>query len=183
MTDSRSGTYSAISRANHWIVSLAFFGLLAVGFFLANVELERDARAPIMALHKATGTVMLLVVAWRVIWRLRQGFPAPVPGVAAWQVAASRFVHWGLLVTIVLMPVSGFVRSAFSGRPIDMYGLFSIPAFGKENDISEPAAMVHTAAAYVLVILLVLHIGAALKHHFVDKDATLARMLTGRGVS
>ena len=127
MTDSQSGTYGAISRANHWIVSIAFFGMLAVGFYLANVEIPRETRGPIMALHKAAGTVLLFLVAWRGIWRLRQGFPAPVPGVAAWQVQASRVVHWGLLVAMLVMPLSGVTMSLLSGRPIGIYDLFMIP--------------------------------------------------------
>ncbi|MDP1554508.1 MAG: cytochrome b [Hyphomonas sp.] len=180
MTDSQTGTYGAVSRANHWIVSLAVFGMLAVGFYLANVELPRETRGPIMNLHKATGTLLLFVIAWRVIWRLRQGFPAPVPGVAAWEITASRLVHWGLLACTVLMPLSGASRSLLGGRPIDIYGLFAIPPVGKVEGFSDIAGLVHTVTAYTLAILIVLHIAAALKHQFVDKDATLARMLTGK---
>ncbi len=183
MTDSQSGTYGAISRANHWFVSIAVFGLLAVGFFLANVELEREARGPIMAMHKATGTVMLFVITWRVIWRLRQGFPAPVPGVAAWQVTASRLVHWGLLFAMILMPLSGVLRSLLAGRSIDIYGLFEIAPVANIAGFSDVAGLVHTTTAYSLGVLIALHVGAALKHQFVDKDTTLLRMLTGRSVS
>jgi cytochrome b561 len=179
MTDKDAGTYGAISRANHWAVAIAFFGMLAVGFTLANVELARETRGMVMGLHKATGTVLLLVVLWRVIWRLRQGFPAPVDGVAAWQVTASRLVHRGLLLTIILMPLSGASRSLLGGRAIDIYGLFQIPPFAKIEGFSDIAGLVHTVTAYSLAILIALHIAAALKHQFVDRDATLRRMLAG----
>ena len=180
MTDSRSGTYGGISRANHWIVSLAFFGMLAVGFYLEYGGLTREAKGPIMALHKATGTVLLLVVAWRVIWRIRKGFPAPVPGVAAWQATTSRLVHGGLLFAIMLMPLSGVLRSLLGGRPIDVYGLFLIPPLGEVEGAGDLFGLVHTVTAYTLVVLITLHVAAALKHAVVDKDATLARMVSGK---
>jgi cytochrome b561 len=180
MTDAETGTYGAVSRANHWIVSLAFLGMLGVGFYLAYGGLEREARAPIMALHKATGTLLLFVVAWRVIWRLRQGFPAPTADMPGWQLTVSKAVHWGLLAAITLMPLSGVTMSLAGGRGISVYGLFEIPAFADNDAISGAASNVHGLVAWTLVGLLVLHIGAALKHQFVDRDGTLARMISGR---
>jgi len=184
MTDSQTGTYSAISRANHWIVSLAFFGMLAVGFYLEYGGFTREARVPIMALHKATGTVLLIVVAWRVIWRLRQGFPAFAAGaMPGWQVMASKAVHWALLAAIIVMPLSGVLGSLFGGRPIDIYGLFLIPPFEKNEAIKSAAGFAHTVTAYALAGLIFVHVAAAIKHHLIDKDATLVRMLTGRAAT
>ena len=181
MTDSKTGTYNAISRANHWIVSLAFFGMLAVGFYLEYGGLTREARGPIMALHKATGTGLLIVVAWRVIWRLNQGFPASTAStMPGWQVMASKAVHWALLAAIIVMPLSGVFGSLFAGRPIDIYGLFTIPSFEKNEAIKSAAGFTHTVMAYALAGLITVHVAAAIKHHLIDKDATLTRMLTGR---
>lgn len=181
MTDAQAGTYGALSRVNHWAVSLAFFGMLAVGFYLEFGGLTREARGPIMALHKATGTVLLLVVTWRVVWRLRQGFPAPVGGaMPGWQVQASKLVHWGLLAAILIMPLSGMLSSLFGGRPIDIYGLFMIPPFEKNETLQDAAGQTHTITAYVLTGLISLHVAAAIKHHLIDRDGTLVRMLTGK---
>lgn len=181
MTDSQSGTYGAVSRANHWIVSISFFAMLAVGFYLEFGGLTREARGPIMALHKATGTALLAFVTWRVIWRLRQGFPAPAAGnMPGWQVLASKAVHWGLLAAIVIMPLSGVLGSLFGGRPIDIYGLFMIPPFEKNEAIKSAAGFAHMVTAYALVGLISVHVAAAIKHHLIDKDGTLVRMLTGK---
>lgn len=180
MTDSQAGTYGAISRANHWIVSLAFFGLLAVGFILSNDLLPREEASALRDQHKAAGTIMLFLVAWRVIWRLRQGFPAPLPRVAAWQVTASRLVHWGLLAALVLMPVSGVLMSLLGGRSIDIFGLFVIPPFAQIEGAGKLARAVHGYVAWTLVALITLHVAAALKHAILDKDATLARMVSGK---
>ena len=180
MTDSQTGTYGAISRANHWIVSLAFFGMLAVGFILSNDVLTREEAGPLRDLHKATGTVLMFVVAWRVLWRLRQGFPAPVPGLAAWQVTASRLVHWGLLVALIVMPLSGVFMSLLGGRSIDMFGLFAIPPLAEIEGAGKLARAAHGYAAWALAALITLHVAAALKHLVVDKDGTVARMVTGK---
>ncbi|MFN7165187.1 MAG: cytochrome b [Hyphomonas sp.] len=180
MTDTQTGTYGAISRANHWIVSLAFFGMLTVGFILSNDVLPREEAGALRNLHKASGTILLLVVLWRVIWRLRQGFPAPMPGVTAWQVTASRIVHWGLLAAIVLMPVSGVLMSLLGGRPIDMFGLFLIPPIAEIEGAGKIARMIHGYVAWTLVALITLHVAAALKHLVIDKDGTFARMVSGK---
>lgn len=179
MTDKATGTFSAISRANHWIVALAFLSMMAVGFYLEFGGLSREARGPIMALHKATGTVLLFVVAWRVIWRLRQGFPAPVNGTPAWQVMASRLVHWALLAAMIIMPVSGVSMSLLGGRPIGMYDLFMIPPVADIEGVGKIARMVHGYAAWALLGLVTLHVGAALKHLLIDRDGTFARMVSG----
>lgn len=183
MTDSQTGTYGGISRANHWIVSLAFFGMLIVGFILSSDVLPREEASALRNLHKASGTILLFMVAWRVIWRMRQGFPAPVPGVAAWQVTASRLVHWGLLAALILMPLSGVLMSLLGGRPIDIFGLFLIAPVAEIEGAGKLARALHGYVAWTLVVLITLHVAAAIKHLVVDKDATLARMLAGKSAS
>lgn len=180
MTDSQTGTYGAISRANHWIVSIAFFGMLIVGFVLSNDLLADEEANSLRNLHKASGTILFFIVAWRVIWRLRQGFPAPVPGVAGWQVTASRLVHWGLLAALIVMPMSGVLMSLLGGRPIDIFGLFLIPPLAEIEGAGKTARMIHGYTAWTLVALITLHVAAALKHLLVDKDATFARMVSGK---
>lgn len=179
MTDKQTGTYGALSRLNHWIVALGVLGMLAVGFYLEFGGLSREERGPIMALHKATGTLLMLFILWRVIWRIRQGFPAPVPGMPGWQEQASKIVHWGLLVMMLAMPVSGFSMSFFGGREISIYGLFSVPSVGKDEAIQGIAHEVHEYGAYVLAALVAVHFAAAVKHLLIDKDATMARMVSG----
>ena len=156
--------------------------MLAVGFYLAFGGLTREAKGPIMALHKATGTVLLLFIIWRVVWRLRQGFPAPVPGMPNWQLLASKVTHWGLLVMMLVMPLSGVTMSLLGGRPISIYGLFSVPPLGKIEALADAAHEVHEYAAWVLAALVALHIAGAFKHLLIDKDGTLARMTTGKPI-
>lgn len=183
MTDQATATYGALSRLNHWLTFLLFTGMLIVGFTLAYGDLDRETRGPIMNLHKATGTLLLLFAAWRVSWRLTQGFPPPVPGVPAWQVTASRIVHWGMLAAILIMPLSGVLMSLLGGRPIGIYGLFLIPPITENKEAAGLLRQIHGLAAFALAGLIALHILAALKHTLLDKDATLARMLSGKGAA
>lgn len=181
MTDKASSTYSGVSRANHWIGSLLFGGMLIVGFYLAYGGLDREARAPIMGLHRATGTLLLLFAVWRVWWRMRQGFPSPVDGVPAWQVTLARITHWGLIAAMLAMPLSGvFLMSLLGGRTIDLYGLITLPPIAEIEGIRPIGRQIHGIAAYAFAGFIALHIAGALKHLLIDKDGTVQRMLTGR---
>ncbi len=180
MTDKAGGTYGSVSRVNHWAGSLLFGGMLIVGFYLTYGGLEREARAPVMGLHRATGTLLLLFAVWRVAWRIRQGFPSPVDGVPGWQVTLSRITHWGLIAAMLAMPLSGvFLMSLLGGRTIDLYGLITIPPIAEIEGIRPVGRQIHAVAAYAFTGFIALHIAGALKHLVIDRDGTVQRMLTG----
>ena len=182
MTDKTSATYGAVSRLNHWLGALLFAGVISVGLYLAYSGVEGEERAPIMAMHRATGTVLLLFALWRVWWRIRQGFPAPLDGVPAWQVTASRVAHWGLIICMLAMPLSGvFLMSLLGGRPINIYGLFTIPPIMEIDGIRPIGRQIHGLVAYAFIALISLHILGALKHLLIDRDGTVQRMLGGAG--
>lgn len=173
-------TYDAISRFNHWIIALAMIGMLAFGFFLEYGWLAREAKGPLIGIHKAIGVLVLIFGAWRVGYRLFQGFPDSVANMPAWQEITAKVAHWGLLAGILVMPASGIVSSIFRGRAVEVFGLFTIPAQGEVTWLANLAAGTHGWAGIAVAVLLVLHVAGALKHHFIDRDATLARMVSGR---
>lgn len=181
MTDKTNAAYGGLSRVNHWLGALLFTGVILVGLYLAYSGVEGEERAPIMSMHRATGTVLLLFAVWRVWWRVRQGFPGPLDGVPAWQVTASRAAHWGLIICMLAMPLSGiFPMSLLGGRPIDIYGLFTLPPIMDIEGIRPIGRQIHGLVAYVFIALIGLHLLATLKHTVIDKDGTLARMLGGK---
>lgn len=179
MTRDPPDTYGRVSRANHWITALFFLAMLGLGFTLSYAEFSRDTRAPLMLVHKATGVLLLGWAAWRVGWRIRNGFPSPPAPHPRWQIRLSKLVHVGLLTAILLMPFSGLMDSLLGGRDVDMYGLFVIPAIAESEPLEQLAERIHSVTAYTLAGLLVLHIGAALRHHLIDRDPTLLRMIKG----
>lgn len=179
MSDGSSG-YNSVERANHWIVAIAIVSLLTVGWALYLEALPQDAEKGMRDLHKAFGTIILGFGLWRVGYRVVRGFPAPVADMGRAQLLLSRVVHYLLLAFIIIMPASGFLKSYYAGRPIDMFGLFTIGSPDIKNEvIAGIASSVHFVAGLAITVILVLHIAGALKHHFIDHDATLRRMLRG----
>lgn len=171
--------YDRISRLNHWTAAILFFAMLGFGFYLAYGGVPMPEKLPMIAKHKAMGVLLLVWGIWRVGYRLKQGFALPVAPLPNWQEAASKISHIVLLGSVLLMPMSGIVMALYSGFPTDVFGLFTIPAFDKVDTVAGTARLVHKYVAYIFALTLGLHIAAALKHHFIDKDATLMRMIKG----
>ncbi|WP_270729928.1 cytochrome b [Shimia sp. Alg240-R146] len=167
-------TYDRVSRLNHWVVACLIIGLLASGLAL-DMVLEGAAKAPVRNVHKAVGLAVLVLGTWRVVWRLMQGFVAPLQH--DWQVKAAHWAHVILLVGIVVMPVSGVVMSYFGGHSIGFFGLFTIPGGPKIVVINEIAGTLHAVMGKVMIATLLLHVLGAIKHHVLDKDDTLKRMI------
>lgn len=182
MSDKQKGVYGSISVANHWVTAVIFIGMLVFGFYLGYGGLEREARAPLMGWHKSIGTLFLVFVFWRIGWRLAQGFPKEVGLFPVWQRIAAKATHWLLLLSILIMPLSGVLMSIFRGRSVEVFGWFTIPPVTEDRTvIGNIAHDVHGIAPFAISLLIVLHIAAAVKHHVIDKDVTLLRML-GRDV-
>ncbi|MES0879722.1 cytochrome b [Roseibium sp. SCP14] len=173
-------TYDAVSRINHWIIAIAMIGMLGFGMFLENTELERSTLFPLIQLHKALGVLVLIYGAWRVGYRLVQGFPPSVGEAPAWQEAAAKAVHWILLASIIVLPLSGLVMSLSGGHAVSIFNIVTIPAPGEFPAINEAASAVHGIGGKVLLAAVVIHIVGTLKHRIIDRDATLSRMVSGR---
>ncbi|QZN98615.1 cytochrome b [Chenggangzhangella methanolivorans] len=138
---------------------------------------ERDV---VTMLHKATGVVVLVLMFLRIRLRLADPPPPPDPSTPAWQAAASGVVHWAFYALLMIMPVLGWAGSNALGRPVSMYGLFDLPTLTAENKpLGEALYGWHEGLGYALLALVVLHVGAALHHRYVRKDAVLSRMTLG----
>jgi len=170
-------TYGLVSRVNHWLIAAAILFMLAFGFYVfEGMERGPDMRA-MADLHKAIGVLILGVGLWRVGWRLFAGFPPEAGEAPRWQARAAKAAHWALLAAILLMPLSGLAHSYFNGRAVDVFGLFSVPAGPELHALAELAEGTHVAFAWALAVIVLAHVAGALKHHFIDRDATLRRMV------
>lgn len=172
--------YDVLSRLNHWLVAALFLVVFVVGFAAFEFMPDGETRGAMIGLHKGLGVVVLILGAWRVFYRLKQGFLAEASTMPRWQEVSAKLVHWLLLAGIILFPISGMIGSYFGGREVAVMGLFTIPAGPKVEWLSTIGYGVHVPLAYLTLAALLLHVGGALKHHIIDKDATLTRML-GRG--
>lgn len=181
MTDT-STQMSKTSLTLHWLVALGMIALLGIGIFMA--ETEAYGLYPI---HKSVGVLILLIVIPRIFNRLRNGWPPAAAEYKPSEKLLSSIVHYLLIIGTLLMPVSGAMMSALGGYGIDVFGLELVaqnfnPSSPEEfmpinADIASLASQVHSLTGYVLVAAIILHIAGAFKHHFVDKDGTLKRML------
>jgi len=183
MTDTQASTnVSLLSRINHWTVGAAVLALFGLGLVFHEMPRGPD-RTALLDLHISIGVVAFLPILFRVFWRVREGFPAPLPG-PRWQHAAAKAVHWGLMLSILGLATTGVLAgwtSPRSGLPV--FGWFTIPSpFGYDWALHETLEVVHAFLSRpLLLILLIVHIGAVLKHLVIDRDRTLVRMVTGRG--
>lgn len=170
--------YGWIAIALHWLVALAVVGLFALGLWMTELEYY-DAwyeRGP--DLHKSLGVVLFVTVALRWVWRQLNPVPRPEPTHAAWERRLAGIAHALLYSLLFATMIAGYLISTADGRSIDVFGLFSVPATlsGGENQ-EDIAGEIHEVLAFTLIGLSILHTLAALKHHFIDRDRTLLRML------
>lgn len=169
--------YDRISRVNHWIVAAAIIGMVCLGFYIDWFTERGPVRGQLVGLHKAVGVLVLIYGAWRIGYRLVQGFKREAAPMPAWQASAAKTVHWVLMACILVMPLSGIAGSYFGGRATEVFGFFTIPEGPEIEALNDAASNIHGTTAWVLVIALALHIGGALKHHLIARDTTLLRML------
>lgn len=180
MSDTQA-TLSAQTRVLHWLVAVSMISLIAVGIYMH--ETETYALYP---WHKSFGVLILPLALYRVIWRMRQGWPEPVGVYSAIEQMLAKIAHWALIIGTVLFPVSGMMMSGGGGHGIPLFGLTLMDRNPNPENPEEVLALNETVAgighemheilAWVIIAAIVLHVIGALKHHFVDKDATLRRM-------
>lgn len=173
-----SSRYGLVSILMHWVVALAVFGLFALGFWMVGLSYYDPWRQTAPDLHKSIGVVLFSLMLLRVLWRLFNPSLEALPNHGAMTRLASKAGHGLLYLGLFGVMISGYLISTADGRGIDVFGLFSVPAtlsgIANQEDI---AGAVHEYLAWGLVIFAGLHGLAALKHHFIDRDRTLVRML------
>ncbi len=173
-----SRRYGLVSIVLHWLVALTVFGLFALGYWMVGLDYYSPwyRRAP--ELHKSLGLLLLAVMLVRALWRRFNPPPASLDSHGRVTRLASKLGHGLLYLGLFGVMVSGYLISTAGGRGISVFGLFEVPAtlttIPNQEDL---AGLVHEYLAWALVILAAVHALAALKHHFIDRDQTLMRML------
>lgn len=175
--------WGLIAQLLHWLIALAVFGLFALGWVMVNYPIS-PTKFELYSLHKSLGITVLLAVVLRLIWRAVN----PTPTLAAqpaWERRAATATHWTLYALLMLMPLSGYVINSAANFPMLVWGVLPLPNVTGENEgLQELAERVHLTLFWLLAVLVVLHVAAALRHHFLLKDDVLRRMLPGtRGES
>ena len=172
--------YTRTAKALHWLMTVLIFGLLALGFYMHDLPLSPD-KLKLYSWHKWAGVTVFLLVWFRLFWRLGHVPPA-LPGHMSQPMRfAAHAGHALLYGLMIVIPLSGWLMSSAKGFQTVWFGVLPIPdLLDKNKETSDLLAQVHQALNLLLVAVLAGHIGAALKHHFIDQDDILTRMLPER---
>lgn len=169
-----------VSIVLHWIVALGIITLTSIGLYMTSNE-----DLSLYGYHKSIGLILFPIIVIRALWRLKQGWPIPVSRYSAVEHSLAKITHWLLLILTLLMPLAGMINSGASGHGFGIFGLELAPhnytedgqAIAYSEAWRDAGRTAHRYLGNALMVLIVLHIAGALKHHFIDKDATLKRML------
>ena len=172
-TESRWGS---VAQTLHWLMALAILGNGIVG--LVMDEMPRGmSKLNTFAIHKSIGLTVLALLVLRASWRLFDRKPDDEP-MPRWQRLAAHATHGVLYLLMLAIPLSGWIYNSAHGYALQWFKLFNLPALSEKNDaLSDFAGDTHEILFWVLVVVLVAHVGGALVHHWFERDNTLLRML------
>ncbi len=169
-------SYTRTAKVLHWLMALGLVANFAFGTYMHDLPLSPQ-KLQYYSWHKWAGIVLLGLVTLRLVWRLLVRPPALLPA-PAWQQAVAHTLHWTLYVLMFAIPLSGWMMSSASGFPVVLFGVWQLPDLvAKDKSLFEALKDLHEALNTGLLVLVLVHVAAALKHHFIDRDGTLARML------
>ena len=177
--------YDAVARLLHWLVA----GMIVLQFVLAKMAEAADEdgskfrQLVLLANHKSVGITILAVAALRLGWRFFRPPPPPLP-MAQWQRMAAGFSHGAFYALMFIMPMTGWLMSSAANISVSWFNLFQLPDFvGPDDGLEGLFEGVHETLAKVLFILALVHVGAALKHTFINRDGALRRISSPLGIA
>ncbi len=169
--------YGFIAKTLHWVIAVFIIGLIVAGLYMTDMEAGDDKWA-LYNLHKLFGIIVLGLIIFRIIWKiLNKGKPVMLDSYSKIERIMAASVHGMLYIMMLVMPLSGWLMSSFGGYSVMLFGIDVMLPVEKDKDMGSIFSEIHHLGWYVFVALLALHIVGALKHHFIDKDDTLKRML------
>ncbi len=169
--------YTTPAIALHWFMALLLVGLFAVGLYMHDLPLS-PWKLKVYSWHKWAGVTAFLLLVLRLAWRAGHR-PPPLPAaMPRWQQAAAHGLHHLLYLLMFAIPISGWLMSSAKGFQTVWFGVLPLPdLLAKDEALGDVLKGVHMGLNACLALLVLAHLGAALKHHLVDKDDILARML------
>ena len=169
--------YTRTAKVLHWLMAVLLFGLLALGSYMQDLPLSPE-KLQFYSWHKWAGVSAFLLVLLRLLWRITHrppALPETMPKLLQFAAHAGHLALYGLMLAI---PLSGWLMSSAKGFQTVWFGVLPIPdLLDKNKELGDLLQTVHMSLNLLFVVVLLGHIGAALKHHFIDKDDILIRIL------
>jgi cytochrome b561 len=173
----RTDHYPTTSKLLHWLVALCVLATAPAAIAMTRVG-EGPTQNVLFNFHKSLGVLILILMILRLINRLAVGAPIADPAIAPWQKAASATVHTSFYALLLAMPIVGYIANSAFGAPTPFFGLFNVPPIVEKNEaLATPLFTIHRWVGWLVIILVLTHVSAALYHHFVRGDSVLRRML------
>lgn len=173
-------TYTPAAKILHWLIALIIFGMLPLGFYMSDLKLS-PLKLQLYSWHKWAGVTIFMLVLIRLLWRIGNRPPALPSHMKPYEQWAAHLGHFALYALMLAIPLSGWLMSSAKGFQTVWFGVLPLPdLLDKNRELGELLEEVHETLNFILIAVLVGHVGAALKHHFIDRDDVLTRMLPHR---
>jgi len=169
--------YTGVAITLHWLIAAAILCTFLLAQYMTGLQLS-PAKLKLYSYHKWIGVTIFLLVLIRLAWRVSHRPPPPPASMPAWQRSAASIAHLFLYVLTLAVPLSGWLMSSASGFQVVYLGQFPIPdLLPKNKDMADQLKQLHEGLNWLMLLVVALHVAAAVKHHLVDRDDVLKRML------
>ncbi|MBR9787387.1 MAG: cytochrome b [Vibrionaceae bacterium] len=174
--DTSVKNYNLLTRVMHWLSAIFIIGLFAVGLWMVDLSYYSEWYKTAPHYHRSVGILLAIVTLFRIIWKHMSATPKPEG--KPHEIITANLAHSLMYLLLVTIFVSGYLISTSDGRGIEVFEWFTVPSAGELfPNQSDLAGEIHFYAAWAVIVIAGLHAVAALKHHFIDKDNTLRKML------
>lgn len=169
--------YSGLAIFFHWLTALGIFICFPLGLYMADLKLS-PTKLQLISYHKWLGVTIFGVLVLRIIWRAFNKAPRLPSNTPKWQIGAAHATHLFLYILMIAIPLSGWLMSSAKGFTTVYLGMFALPDLVEKNkELGDTLRAVHTQLNYALLMLVILHIAAAIKHQWIDRDGLIGRMI------
>ncbi|QIF94987.1 cytochrome b [Proteus vulgaris] len=170
--------YGYLSLLLHWVSALTVYGMFALGLWMVTLGYYDNWYHSAPEIHKSIGILLFIILIVRVIWRWISPPPKALGSYSKFTRISAHIAHMLLYLILFSILISGYLISTADGQAISVFEWFSVPAiFTGGAEQADFAGDIHLYLAWSVILLSLLHVAGALKHHFIDKDVTLKRML------
>lgn len=170
--------YGWVAVMLHWVAAVTIIALFALGYWMVDLSYYDPWYRQGPDIHRSVGLLLFGLMAARLLWRLFNRAPRPLPNHKRWEVVSAHVAHGLLYLLVFLAMISGYLISTADGSSIQVFGWFEVPSVtGQIKGLEDTAGAVHYWSTWAIIVLAAVHALGALKHHLIDRDNTLRRML------